>query len=98
MRAIVKVAPGPGMEVREVPTPVCGPSDVLIRVRAAGVCGTDLHIWEWDAWASSRLRPPVVIGLTVTCFSPPAIPSEDSSLQLDPPATLLPPATAPPLV
>jgi threonine 3-dehydrogenase len=62
MRAIVKVAPGPGMEVREVPTPVCGPSDVLIRVHAAGVCGTDLHIWEWDAWASGRLKPPVVIG------------------------------------
>ena len=50
------------MEVREVPTPVCGPSDVLIKVHAAGVCGTDLHIWEWDAWASGRLKPPVVIG------------------------------------
>jgi len=50
------------MEVRDVPTPVCGPSDVLIRVHAAGVCGTDLHIWEWDAWASGRLKPPVVIG------------------------------------
>jgi threonine 3-dehydrogenase len=50
------------MEVRNVPTPVCGPSDVLIRVHAAGVCGTDLHIWEWDAWASGRLKPPVVIG------------------------------------
>ncbi|HEU5219540.1 MAG TPA: L-threonine 3-dehydrogenase [Gemmatimonadales bacterium] len=62
MRAIVKVAPGPGMEVREVPAPACGPSDVLIRVHAAGVCGTDLHIWEWDAWASGRLKPPVVIG------------------------------------
>ena len=50
------------MEVREVPTPGYGPSDVLIRVHAAGVCGTDLHIWEWDAWASARLKPPVVIG------------------------------------
>lgn len=50
------------MEVREVPTPVCGPSDVLIRVHYAGVCGTDLHIWEWDSWASARLRPPVVVG------------------------------------
>ena len=62
MRALVKPTPGPGMEVREVPTPACGPTDVLIRVHAAGVCGTDLHIWEWDAWASGRLRPPVVIG------------------------------------
>jgi threonine 3-dehydrogenase len=50
------------MEVREVPMPTCGPSDVLIRVHHAGVCGTDLHIWEWDAWASGRLKPPVVIG------------------------------------
>ena len=62
MRALVKTAPGPGMELRDVPIPVCGPSDVLIKVHAAGVCGTDLHIWEWDAWASARLKPPVVIG------------------------------------
>jgi threonine 3-dehydrogenase len=62
MRALVKVGPGPGMELRDVPTPSCGPADVLIRVLAAGVCGTDLHIWEWDHWASGRLKPPVTIG------------------------------------
>ena len=62
MRALVKPGPGPGMVVREVPEPAVGPTDVLIRVHYAGVCGTDLHIWEWDAWASGRLRPPVVIG------------------------------------
>src|SRR5512134_380012 len=62
MRALVKPGPGPGMVAREVPEPAVGPSDVLIRVHYAGVCGTDLHIWEWDAWASARLRPPVVIG------------------------------------
>ena len=62
MRALVKAGPGPGMVLREVPRPVCGPSDVLIRVHHAGVCGTDLHIWEWDSWASNRLKPPVVIG------------------------------------
>lgn len=50
------------MELRDVPTPAYGPSDVLIRVHAAGVCGTDLHIWEWDAWASGRLKPPVTVG------------------------------------
>lgn len=50
------------MVLRDVPKPTCGPSDVLIRVRYAGVCGTDLHIWEWDHWAANRLRPPVVIG------------------------------------
>lgn len=62
MRAIVKKTAGVGMTLEDVPTPVCGPSDVLIRVHAAGVCGTDLHIWEWDRWASNRLKPPVVIG------------------------------------
>jgi threonine 3-dehydrogenase len=50
------------MVVRDVPKPACGPNDALIRVHSAGVCGTDLHIWEWDAWASARLKPPVVIG------------------------------------
>jgi threonine 3-dehydrogenase len=62
MRALVKEAAGPGMVVRDVPKPDCGPSDVLIKVHYAGVCGTDLHIWEWDAWASARLKPPVIIG------------------------------------
>ena len=62
MRALVKESAGPGMVLRDVPKPTCGASDALIRVRYAGVCGTDLHIWEWDHWASNRLRPPVVIG------------------------------------
>lgn len=62
MRALVKESAGPGMVVKEVPVPGVGPADVLIKVHHAGVCGTDLHIWEWDAWASARLRPPVVIG------------------------------------
>ncbi|MGE0352074.1 MAG: L-threonine 3-dehydrogenase [Gemmatimonadales bacterium] len=62
MRALVKEQPGPGMVVRDVPVPTVGAHDVLIRVHYAGVCGTDLHIWEWDAWASGRLKPPLVIG------------------------------------
>jgi threonine 3-dehydrogenase len=62
MRALVKERPGVGMALREVPVPQVGANDVLIRVRHAGVCGTDLHIWEWDSWASGRLKPPVVIG------------------------------------
>jgi threonine 3-dehydrogenase len=62
MRALVKESPGPGIVLREVPIPRCGPSDVLIRVHHAGVCGTDLHIWEWDTWASSRLKLPVIVG------------------------------------
>jgi threonine 3-dehydrogenase len=62
MRALVKEAAGPGMTLRDVAKPTCGPDDVLIRVHYAGVCGTDVHIWEWDAWASARLRPPLTIG------------------------------------
>jgi threonine 3-dehydrogenase len=62
MRALVKESAGPGIVLREVPVPACGASDALIRVHHAGVCGTDLHIWEWDSWASSRLKPPVIVG------------------------------------
>ncbi len=62
MRALVKESAGPGIVLREVPVPTCGPSEALIRVHHAGVCGTDLHIWEWDRWASQRLRPPVIVG------------------------------------
>jgi threonine 3-dehydrogenase len=62
MRALIKESAGPGIVLRELPVPLCGPSEVLIRVHHAGVCGTDLHIWEWDSWASGRLKPPVVVG------------------------------------
>jgi threonine 3-dehydrogenase len=62
MRAVVKPSSGPGFEVRQVPIPHIGPNDVLVRVRAASICGTDLHVYRWDDWAASRVRPPVVVG------------------------------------
>ena len=62
MRAIVKRKAGPGLELAEVPKPSSGPTDVLIRVRHAGVCGTDLHIADWDEWAQGRVKPPIVVG------------------------------------
>ncbi|MEE8267472.1 MAG: alcohol dehydrogenase catalytic domain-containing protein, partial [Gemmatimonadales bacterium] len=62
MLAVVKEAPGTGMTVKDVSRPACGPNDVLIRVHHAGVCGTDLHIWEWDSWASGRIKLPVTVG------------------------------------
>src|SRR6059036_2447990 len=62
MHAIVKDRPGPGLKVATVPKPAAGPGEVLIAVRHAGVCGTDLHIADWDAWAQGRLKPPLVIG------------------------------------
>src|SRR5262245_55990040 len=62
MKAVVKAHAGPGLEIREVPVPSVGAGEILLRVLRAGVCGTDLHIWEWDAWAAGRMKPPVTIG------------------------------------
>ena len=62
MLALVKTAPGPGLELREVPEPVVGINDVLVRVRRTGICGTDLHIESWDPWAAKTIVPPLVIG------------------------------------
>src|SRR5712692_3622152 len=62
MRAIVKTEPKPGAQLREVPAPEIGPKDVLVRVRAASVCGTDLHIYRWDRWSAHRIHPPLIFG------------------------------------
>jgi threonine 3-dehydrogenase len=62
MQAIVKEQRAPGLKVSTVPKPSPGPGEVLIAVRHAGVCGTDLHIADWNAWAEGRLRPPLVVG------------------------------------
>jgi len=62
MRALVKRTASPGFELCTVPVPRPGPGDVLVKVHAVGICGTDLHIDEWDAWAASHVRPPRVIG------------------------------------
>jgi threonine 3-dehydrogenase len=62
MLALVKTQAGPGLELREVAQPAVGINDVLIRVRKAGICGTDLHIDSWDAWAERTLQVPLVVG------------------------------------
>src|SRR5207237_1371632 len=62
MPAIVKQNRAPGRKVTTVPKPSPGPGEVLIAVRHAGVCGTDLHIADWNAWAEGRLQPPLVVG------------------------------------
>jgi threonine 3-dehydrogenase len=62
MLALVKTAPGPGLELREVPVPEIGINDVLIRVHKTGICGTDLHIDAWDPWAARTVRPPLIVG------------------------------------
>jgi threonine 3-dehydrogenase len=62
MLALVKVDAGPGLRLTEVPRPEIGINDVLIRVHKTGICGTDLHIESWDAWAAKTINPPQVIG------------------------------------
>src|SRR5207302_736572 len=49
-------------EIRDVPVPTCGAGDLLLRVLRAGVCGTDLHIYEWDRWSQSRVQVGVTTG------------------------------------
>jgi threonine 3-dehydrogenase len=62
MRAVVKANAGPGLELQDLPVPKPRPDEVLVRVRAASICGTDLHVWNWDPWAQRRIRPPVIVG------------------------------------
>src|SRR5499433_4149290 len=62
MLAVVKPEPKAGIEIREVGVPKIGPSDVLVKVKVASICGTDLHIYNWDRWAQGRIRPPLIPG------------------------------------
>ncbi len=62
MRALRKTHAGPGLEMLEVPEPTCGVKDVTVRVQRAGLCGTDLHLQQWDDWAAATVVPPMTIG------------------------------------
>src|SRR5213082_2946726 len=62
MRALVKRETKPGLWLEEVPEPEIGINDVLIRVDRTGICGTDLHIYKWDAWAQKTIPVPMVVG------------------------------------
>lgn len=62
MKAVVKQTAGPGAELTTIDIPRPGPGEVLIKIRATSVCGTDLHIYQWDPWAASRVKPPLVFG------------------------------------
>jgi len=62
MKALVKSKREPGLWLDDVPEPAIGINDVLIRVRRAGICGTDLHIYNWDEWAQRTIPVPMVIG------------------------------------
>jgi threonine 3-dehydrogenase len=62
MKALVKSRAAPGLWLEDVPEPKIGINDVLIRVHRTGICGTDVHIYKWDAWAAKTIRVPMVIG------------------------------------
>jgi threonine dehydrogenase-like Zn-dependent dehydrogenase len=62
MLAVVKTRPERGVQITRVHVPACCPHEVLVRVRATSVCGTDVHIYNWDAWAQARLALPRILG------------------------------------
>jgi len=62
MRAIAKLTPGPGLQLTEVPVPKPGINDVLIKIKKTSICGTDVHIYNWDAWAEKTIPVPMVVG------------------------------------
>ena len=62
MKALVKAKSEIGLVLSEVDKPSFGPKDVLVRVKTTSICGTDLHIWNWDNWAQSAIKTPMTIG------------------------------------
>lgn len=62
MKALVKRERAPGIWLEDVPEPTCGPNDLLIRIRKTAICGTDVHIYNWDAWAQRTIPVPMVVG------------------------------------
>jgi len=62
MKALRKTQAGKGLHLEKVHVPSIGPRDVLVRVKATSICGTDLHIYGWDRWSQGRIKPPVTLG------------------------------------
>ncbi|MGI9357185.1 MAG: alcohol dehydrogenase catalytic domain-containing protein, partial [Rhizobiaceae bacterium] len=62
MKALVKAKPEPGIWMSREPIPEIGPDDVLIRINKTGICGTDIHIWNWDEWAQKTVPVPLITG------------------------------------
>ena len=62
MKALVKAAPEQGLWLQMVPVPEPGPNEVLIKVRKSAICGTDVHIWNWDEWSAKTVPVPMVAG------------------------------------
>lgn len=62
MRALAKTEAAVGLEMISAPVPEIGPDDVLVRIRKTGICGTDIHIWNWDDWAQKTVPVPLITG------------------------------------
>jgi threonine 3-dehydrogenase len=62
MLAVYKDAPAPGVVLRRTPVPVAKPDEVLVKVKAASICGTDISIYDWTPWAAGHITPPMIVG------------------------------------
>ncbi len=62
MKVLRKSGPGEGLDLVDVPVPHLEPDDVLVRISKTGICGTDMHIWNWDEWAARTIPTPMVVG------------------------------------
>lgn len=62
MKALVKAEAAPGLTLMDIPMPEIGPNDVLIKIQKTSICGTDVHIWNWDSWAQRTIPVPMQVG------------------------------------
>ncbi len=62
MKALVKKQAAPGIWMDDIPEPKVGPNDVLIQINKTAICGTDMHIYKWDAWAQRTIKVPMAVG------------------------------------
>ncbi len=62
MKAVLKKEKGVGFVIEDIPTPSIGDDEILVKVEVASICGTDVHIYEWNDWAQNRIKPPIVVG------------------------------------
>jgi len=62
MQALVKAKAEPGLVLRNEPVPEIGPDEILVKIARTGICGTDIHIWNWDEWARKTIPVPMIVG------------------------------------
>jgi threonine 3-dehydrogenase len=62
MKALVKAKPEPGLWLKDEPVPEIAPDEILVKVAKTGICGTDIHIWNWDEWAQKTIPVPMIVG------------------------------------